>query len=69
MKYLVKTYKPLEIRSFKNIKQAKGFIFKYAFLNNIDLGTLEIDTKTISFQVTNGNEPKIRFERNPITFN
>lgn len=69
MKYIVKTYKPINTKSFKNIKEAKIYMIEYAYKNDIDLGTLSIDMATISLQITIENEPKIRFERNPIYFN
>jgi len=69
MKYIVKTYDPMDTKAFKTIKDAKQFMIEYAYKNDIQLGTLSIDMATISLQITHGNEPKIRFERNPINFN
>lgn len=69
MKYIVKTYQPIDFKAFKTIKDAKQYMIEYAFINDIQLGTLSIDTATISLQITEGKEPKIRFERNPINFN
>lgn len=69
MKYLVKTYKPINIIAFNTLTDAKKYMEKYAFKNDIELGPLSIDTKTISFQITRENEPQIRFERNPLNFN
>lgn len=69
MKYIVKTYDPMDAKAFKTIKDAKQFMIEYAYKNDIQLGTLSIDMATISLQITEGNEPKIRFERNPINFN
>lgn len=69
MKYTVKTYDPIDVKVFDTIKDAKHFIIDYAFINDIDLVSLSIDKATMSYQITLGNEPKIRFERNPIIFN
>lgn len=69
MNYLVKTYEPTSIKQFQTIKDAKKFMIDYAFINDIDLGSLSIDTCTISFQITIENKPKIRFERSLIKFN
>jgi hypothetical protein len=69
MKYIVRTYDPMDARVFETIKDAKQFMINYAFTNNIDLGTLTIDKATLSYQITLENEPKIRFERNPLNFN
>jgi hypothetical protein len=69
MKYIVKTYDPMDAKAFQTIKDAKQFMIEYAYENDIQLGTLSIDMATISLQITIENEPKIRFERNPINFN
>lgn len=69
MKYIVRTYDPMDAKVFDTIKDAKQFMINYAFTNNIDLGTLTIDKATLSYQITLENEPKIRFERNPLNFN
>jgi hypothetical protein len=69
MKYLVKTYNPINTNLFDTIKEAKDFIYYYAYLNDISLGTLSIDKTTISLQISDKQKPQIRFERNPIQFN
>lgn len=69
MKYIVRTYEPIDVKAFQTIKDAKQYMIDYAFINDIQLGTLSIDTATISLQITIENEPVIRFERNPINFN
>ena len=69
MKYIVRTYEPTDVKAFKTIKDAKQFMIEYAYKNDFDLGTLSIDMATISLQITIENEPKIRYERNPINFN
>lgn len=69
MKYLVKTYDPINTNVFDTIKEAKDFMYNYAYLNDITLGSLLIDKATISLQITNKQKPQIRFERNPIQFN
>jgi hypothetical protein len=69
MKYLVKTYNPINTNQFDTIKEAEKFIYEYAYLNDISLGTLSIDKATISLQISDKQKPQIRFERNPIQFN
>jgi hypothetical protein len=59
----------MDAKVFETIKDAKQYMIKYAFTNDIDLGTLTIDKATLSYQITLENEPKIRFERNPLNFN
>jgi hypothetical protein len=61
MKYIVKTYHPINLIQFNTIQEAKKYMIEFSFLNNISLGSLDIDKNTISLQ--------IRFERNPILFN
>jgi hypothetical protein len=69
MKYLVKTYNPINTNLFDTIKEAQDFIYYYAYLNDISLGTLSIDKATISLQISDKQKPQIRFERNSIQFN
>lgn len=69
MKYIVKTYQPINLIQFNTIKEAKKYMIEFSFLNDISLGNLDIDKNTISLQISNKNTPQIRFERSPILFN
>jgi hypothetical protein len=69
MKYIVKTYQPINLIQFNTIQEAKKYMIEFSFLNDISLGNLDIDKNTISLQISDKNNPKIRFERNPILFN
>ena len=62
--YTITTYNPYQKTNFDNIKQSKEFMLKYSFENNISVGKLDIDKKTINLQITEGNTPLIRLERN-----
>jgi hypothetical protein len=69
MKYIIKTYQPINLIKFNTIKEAKKYMIEFSFLNNISLGSLDIDKNTISLQISDKHTPQIRFERNPILFN
>jgi hypothetical protein len=69
MKYIIKTYQPINLIQFNTIQEAKKYMIEFSFLNNISLGGLDIDKNTISLQISDKNKPQIRFERNPILFN
>jgi hypothetical protein len=56
MKYRVITYNPYKICHFKTIKDAKNYMNDCGY-------RLNIDKKTISRQITDGNTPEIRYER------
>ena len=69
MKYIIKTYEPINLIQFNTIQEAKKYMIEFSFLNNISIGSLDIDKNTISLQISDKNKPQIRFERNPILFN
>lgn len=61
--YIVTICETKQIVPFKSVNKAKSFIQKWAEENNQHTGKIDIDSKTILWQVGTFNNPVIQFER------